>query len=75
MAWASDKADELANTGAIKDCAEMAELVAKDDLDARKKLCATKKSMRPPFMTRMVSWWMLKQNKNKPEGAVSRQTS
>ena len=36
VAWASDKADELAKTGAIEDGAGMAELLAKESPDSRK---------------------------------------
>ena len=43
VAWVNEKVDELAQTGAAEDGAEMAEQVAKNALNTRAKVCAAKR--------------------------------
>ena len=70
VAWANEKADEQAKTGAIQDGAEVAERTAKEAHDTRKR-CMRPSDMQPPSMMVWRSSLMLKMpakktNKTKP---------
>ena len=55
VAWANAKTDELAKPGAVQDGAEMAERVAKETPDTRRR-CMRLSGTPPPFTMRWKSW-------------------
>ena len=50
VAWANEKADELAKTGTIQDGAAVSERIVPEALDTRKRVCLWISDMPPPSM-------------------------